>query len=152
MEMVEAIQKPGDSRPGTSPNTGGLPMQFAYWTIDEVNRDLAERLAARAQVGLELCDFRDQRPEALAQLYDLDSFPPDRRAALLADLKAARRSEPVAIHTYRLPARDARRLRPTGVCVVPRPGRGGLLLWPLEGNAGGAVRRPLSTARRKASS
>jgi len=33
-------------------------MQFAYWSIDDVNRELAQRLAARMRVRLDLCDFR----------------------------------------------------------------------------------------------
>jgi len=95
-------------------------MQFAYWSIDDVNRELAQRLAARMRVRLDLCDFRDSTRAVAAHIYDLDSFPADRRAVLLAALRAARQRTPVAIHTYRLSAGAARALRRNGVIVVRR--------------------------------
>jgi hypothetical protein len=97
-------------------------MRFAYWTIDEVNQDLAERLAAETGVHLDVLSFRDIFPAGLfdAVLYDLDFFPPDRRQVLLADLQAGRRTEPVAVHSYHLLARHALALRRQGVIVTRR--------------------------------
>jgi hypothetical protein len=97
-------------------------MRFAYWTIDEVNRDLAQRLAARAGVQLDVRSFQDGAATATfdAVLYDLDFFPPDRREALLADLRTQPRSEQVAVHSYHVSPRHASALRRQGVIVVRR--------------------------------
>jgi hypothetical protein len=97
-------------------------MRFAYWTIDEVNQHRAERLAERAGVELDIRTFRDAAPSEPfdAVLYDLDFFPADCRRALLADLQAQQRIQPVAVHSYHLPARQARTLRRQGVIVVRR--------------------------------
>jgi hypothetical protein len=95
-------------------------MLFAYLTLDEVNQNLAERLAADAGVGLEVLSFRDAAPAGQfdAVLYDLDFLPDDRRQQLLADLSAGRRVEPVAVHGYCLTGRQARALRRRGVLVA----------------------------------
>jgi hypothetical protein len=97
----------------------------AYITVDEVNQDLAEKLAARAGMRLEVIFPRDAaEAESFAMvLYDLDSLPPADRQALLAGLslqRAGRGGGVVAVHGYYLPPRQARALRRQGVLVAQR--------------------------------
>jgi hypothetical protein len=100
-------------------------MWCAYLTLDEVNQDLAQRLAAAAGVRLEVLSLRDAAPAGQfeAVLYDLDFLPPDCREALLADLRAQRWIEPVAVHSYQLSPRQIVALRRSGVIVARRLGR-----------------------------
>lgn len=97
-------------------------MRFAYWTIDEVNQHVAQRLANRAGVELDIRSFQDADAAVAfdAVLYDVDFFPADRRQTLLADLAAHRRAEPIVVHSYRLSGTEARALRRQGVIVVRR--------------------------------
>jgi hypothetical protein len=97
----------------------------AYVTVDEVNQDLAERLAARAGMRLEIVFPRDAAEAASSAmvLYDLDSLPPADRQALLAGLSlqpAGSGGAVVAVHSYYLPPRQARALRRQGVLVARR--------------------------------
>jgi hypothetical protein len=97
-------------------------MLYAYLTHDEVNQDLAERLAARAGVELEVLWCRDPAPAGQfdAVLYDLDCLPPDRRQALLTDLQAGQPIHAIAVHSYHLSIRQARALQRHGVIVTRR--------------------------------
>jgi hypothetical protein len=99
-------------------------MRFAYWSIDEVNQNLAERFASRTGVQLDVRSFQDAAATGVfdAMLYNLDFFPPDRRKALLANLETKPPSEPVAVHSYRLSKRQAAALWRNGAIVARRLG------------------------------
>jgi hypothetical protein len=100
-------------------------MHCAYLTLDEVNQDLAGRLAAAAGVRLDALSLRDAAPHDLfdAVVYDLDFLPPEECHAVLARLRRGRPTTPVAIHSYRLSPRQKGVLRRRGVIVARRLSR-----------------------------
>jgi hypothetical protein len=94
-------------------------------TVDQVNQDLAGKLAAAAGVKLEVVFPRDAAGDGPfdAVLYDLDSLPPPDRQALLAELSARPAGQwagTAAVHSYHLSPRQARALRRQGVVVARR--------------------------------
>jgi hypothetical protein len=95
-------------------------MLFAYLSMDEVNQDLAHRLAAAYDVELDVLTFRDAAPAGQfdAVLHDLDSLPADRRAAILANLEGGEVPGPVAVHSYNLRVSQIKALRNRGVLVT----------------------------------
>jgi hypothetical protein len=95
-------------------------MRIAYQSLDEVNRDLAARLAAAADVELESLALRDAPEPFDAVLYDLDFLPADYRAGLLAARTTARSGALIAVHAYNLTSGQRRRLRRRGVVVARR--------------------------------
>jgi hypothetical protein len=101
-------------------------MRCAYLSLDEVNQDLAGRLAAAVGMEIDALSLRDPAPNdgPDAVLYDLDYLPPDTLRALLADLTGRVPACPVAVHSYRLSGRQVRELRRRGVIVVRRLGAG----------------------------
>jgi hypothetical protein len=100
-------------------------MRLAYLTLDEVNLELARRLAARACLRLDELTFRDgdRTGPRDGVLYDLDTLPEDYRGRLLAALAAGGRDGPVGVHGYALAPRQARALRRRGVVVARRLSR-----------------------------
>src|SRR3954467_11650758 len=114
---VEGHATPPETQPTPE---GALPMQFAYLTLDEMNQDLAARLADAAGVELDVLSFHAPAPDGPfdAVLYDLDYLPDDRRAALLATPAAGCRGKPVAVHGYHPSAGAGRALRRQGVLVA----------------------------------
>ena len=97
-------------------------MRYAYLTLDEVNQDWAERLAAQAGAELDVVSPRDLLAAGPfdALLIDLDSLPPGYRKAVLDDLLAGKQEAQTAVHSYHLRIRDARVLRRRGVIVARR--------------------------------
>ena len=97
-------------------------MRYAYLTLDEVNQDWAERLAAQDGAELDVVSPRDILAAGPfdALLIDLDSLPPGYRKAVLDDLLAGNQQRPAAVHSYHLRVRDARVLRRRGVIVARR--------------------------------
>ena len=97
-------------------------MRYAYLTLDEVNQDWAERLAAQAGAELDVVSPRDLLAAGPfdALLIDLDSLPPGYRKAALDDLLAGKQAGQAAVHSYHLRIRDARVLRRRGVIVARR--------------------------------
>jgi hypothetical protein len=97
-------------------------MRYAYLTLDQVNQDWAERLAAQAGAELEVVSPRDILAAGPfdALLIDLDSLPPGYRKAALDDLLAGKEARQTAVHSYHLRIRDARVLRRRGVIVARR--------------------------------
>jgi hypothetical protein len=97
-------------------------MRIAYLTTDEVNQDLALRLAADG--GLTLCprDPRDPPPDGEfdAVLYDWDSWPADQKKRVLTGLLAGPVLRPVALHSYGLEESQAEALRRNGVLIFDR--------------------------------
>lgn len=101
---------------------GRTIMRFAYLTLDEVNQDLADRLAARRNIELATLDLRDsdttERFDGI--VYDLDSLPVDDRDRLIVTLTKGHVSGPIAVHSYNLTSRRKRTLRRRGVVVARR--------------------------------
>jgi hypothetical protein len=97
-------------------------MRYAYLTLDEVNQDWAERLAAQVDAELDVVSPRDIFAAGPfdALLVDLDSLPPGYRKAVLDDLVAGKQEGQTAVHSYHLRIRDARVLRRRGVIVGRR--------------------------------
>jgi len=97
-------------------------MRYAYLTLDEVNQDWAERLAAQDGGELDVVSPRDiAAPGPFdALLVDLDSLPPGYRKAVLDDLLTGKQEGQTAVHSYHLRIRDARVLRRRGVIVARR--------------------------------
>jgi hypothetical protein len=97
-------------------------MRIAYLTTDEVNRHLAEGMAAAC--GLTLCPLAPKDPPAGGEfdavLYDWDYLPARQRHEVLAALLAGRRPRAVALHSYNLEDAQAEALRRHTVGVYRR--------------------------------
>jgi hypothetical protein len=97
---------------------------IAYLTLDEVNADLALRLAA--EVGTALCALvpREALPGVPfdALLYDWDSLPAERREGVLAELLGNPLPCPVAVHGYNLDEGLGEELSQKGVAVYRQLG------------------------------
>jgi hypothetical protein len=95
---------------------------LAYLSHDEVNLDLAQRLADAA--GVQLCPLsvRDSAPAVScdAVLWDLDGLPHAERAGALKALLAGPLTRPAGMHSYRLEGAEVRALRARGVAVSRR--------------------------------
>jgi hypothetical protein len=94
-------------------------MRIAYLTIDEVNIDLAFRMAAQCGASLCVLSPRDGAPDGKFDgiLYDLDYWPMDWQAKVLASLLEEISPTPVAVHSYNLRAEQVDALRQKGVAV-----------------------------------
>ena len=97
-------------------------MRIAYLTTDEVNQDLAVRLAGAQGVRLEVLWPRDEPPDGHfdAVVYDLDCLPPCLRQEILSSLASAAAPWPVAVHSYALAGEQVKELRGRGVAVHRR--------------------------------
>src|SRR5262245_46838320 len=99
-------------------------MRIAYLTTDEVNRELAMRLAAGQGARLEVLWPGDEPPDGRvdAVVYDLDCLPVGLRQEVLSKLAAAAAPWPAAVHGYALGGDQVRALRKRGVVVRRRLG------------------------------
>jgi hypothetical protein len=97
-------------------------MHFGYVTTDDLNLDLATRLAEDCEIELYSLSPQEAVPqESLdAMLYDWDYVPPDLRREVLSRLVTRQFPYPVALHSYNLDAKQVRALRRHGVIVYPR--------------------------------
>jgi hypothetical protein len=97
-------------------------MRIAYVNIDEVNRDLAARMAAK--FGAVVCELLPQDPPPDGQfdavLYNLDDVPRNQRFALVEGLRRGNAGHPTAAHGYDISDEQAETLRRGGVAVSPR--------------------------------
>jgi hypothetical protein len=92
-------------------------MRFAYLTLDEVNQDLAQAIAAEHAVDLEVHARHDaiKGREYDAVCCDLDSFPAEEREAYLMALAEDLKNQPIALHSYNLGGRQLRLLHRIGL-------------------------------------
>jgi hypothetical protein len=94
-------------------------MRIAYLTVDEVNEDLALRLAE--EYGMTVCPqtLRDPFPDGQfdAVLYDWDSFPRSDQQEILARLLEGSLSCPVAVHGYNASEPQVEALRKKAIIV-----------------------------------
>jgi hypothetical protein len=97
-------------------------MRIGYLTLDEVNENLARRLAARLHVQLERLSFsEDSSVDCFdARLYEVDYLTPGDRQRLFARLMGSSPDMPVAVHGFHLRRREARSLRAAGIAVFRR--------------------------------
>jgi hypothetical protein len=97
-------------------------MRIAYLTTDELNQELALRLATSQQTQLEVIWPRDEPPDGCfdAVLYDLDCLPPPLRQQLLTDLAAGRTPQTAAVHSYALAGEQIKALLGQSVIVRRR--------------------------------
>jgi hypothetical protein len=97
-------------------------MLIAYLTVDEVNEDLALRLAEECGVTVYPLTAADPPPNGqfAAVLYDLDSLPSERREAVLAELRSGAPGCPVGVHSYDIDDGEAERLGHKGIAVGRR--------------------------------
>jgi hypothetical protein len=97
-------------------------MRIAYCSTDELNRDLAEKMAAAC--GLTLCplDPKDASPnEAFeAVLVDGDFWPIEKYREVLAELLAGQGVGVVAVHGYNLADDQVEALREQSVGIHRR--------------------------------
>jgi hypothetical protein len=97
-------------------------MRIAYLTTDEVNRHLAEEMAAAC--GLMLCPLAPKDPppagEFDALLYDWDHWPAARQREVMAELLGGSLPHAVAVHGYNLGDGRAGALRQHTVAVYRR--------------------------------
>jgi hypothetical protein len=97
-------------------------MLIAYFTTDEVNEWVAERLAT--ECGMTLCSmFLKGRPveeEFDALLFDWDFLPTAWREEAFTMLMTRPLDCPVAVHSYQLPENQVEALRAKGVQVRER--------------------------------
>jgi hypothetical protein len=94
-------------------------MRIAYLTVDEVNQDLALRLAADYGMTLSPHTFRDLPPDGQfdAVLYDWDHFPLSEQRKTLARLLDGPLFCPVGVHGYNVPEPQVEALRKKAVVV-----------------------------------
>ncbi len=97
-------------------------MRLAYITTDEVNQELATRMAEDCGATLDTLSPRDPPPDGqyAAVLFDLDFLPRDAGRVLLAQLLAHDPARPVAVHSYRLGTQQVMALRKRGCAVYAR--------------------------------
>jgi hypothetical protein len=97
-------------------------MRIAYVNIDEVNQDLAARMAAKC--GAVVCGLLPQDPAPDGQfdavLFNLDDVPRDQRSALVEGLRQGKSGHPTAVHGFDISDEQAETLRRDGVAVSPR--------------------------------
>jgi hypothetical protein len=97
-------------------------MLFAYLSTDEVNQDLAQRMAEECGVTVYCLSFRDPPPDGRfdALLYDWDSLPQQKRQEIMAEVPCGTRPCPAALHSYHVEDKEATILRQKGVLLYDR--------------------------------
>jgi hypothetical protein len=100
-------------------------VRIAYLTTDEVNEDLALRLADKCDATLYSVGLRGAPPDGEVDvvLFDWDHLPEDHREKVLARLLKGRRSSALALHSYNLEEAQVQALRKRGVAVFHRLNR-----------------------------
>jgi hypothetical protein len=122
-------------------------MRIAYLTTDEVNKDLALRLAA--QWHMTVCPLEPRDPpldgEFDAVLCDWDHWPTDQRPKTLNGASATSVRRPVAVHSYGVEKHQARALRRMGILFFDRLGPRTLLELQRAVNQARALRQQEKT-------
>ena len=97
-------------------------MRITYVSTDEVNQDLAARIAAK--FGVRVCKRlpEDPLPDDLcdAVLYNLDDVPRAERSALIVGFRRGKPGHPTAVHGYNITDEEARTLNRYGVASARR--------------------------------
>jgi hypothetical protein len=100
-------------------------MRIAYVSVDEVNQELALRIAERCGVALFPLSPQEPLPwdDFDAVLYDLDGLQTQQRRLILTSLTAKTPRYPVGVHSYNLGEAESKALRENGITVFRRLGR-----------------------------
>jgi hypothetical protein len=95
---------------------------IAYLTTDEVNEDLALRMADKCAATLYPCGLRGAAPngEFDVVLFDWDHLPECQREKILTELLKSPRSCALALHSYNLEDDQREALRRKGVAIFRR--------------------------------
>lgn len=98
-------------------------MRIGLWTIDEVNRYFASRMARAAGVQLVLREPRDgwSGRGFDAAVYDLDYLPPEDRRHIIEMLTSQQPARLTAVLSRNLTPGEVGKLRRRGVRVCRRP-------------------------------
>jgi hypothetical protein len=109
----------------TFPPKRGMPMRISYRTTDEVNLDLAMRLAENCAMTLDVLWPKDPAPDGLFDvvLYDLDCLSPREREEVWEALLDRPVQSPVAVHGHCLEERQMLFLRQQGVVAAQNLGQ-----------------------------
>ena len=97
-------------------------MRIAHVTTDEVNQALAVHKATPLGAIVTQLTIEDILADEQfdAVLFDLDRVPPDRRQALLDEIRSKVTELPLAVYGYCLSEEQAAQLRFHGVAVAQR--------------------------------
>jgi len=97
-------------------------MRIAHVTTDEVNQALALQVATPLGVTVTPLGPEEMSKHVLfdAVVYDLDRVAPDRRPALLNEIRSEKTAVPMAVYGYCLSEKQAAELRFHGVAVAQR--------------------------------
>lgn len=97
-------------------------MLLAYLTTDEVNGDLAVRMAEAHGITLYSLSFQEKPLDGQfdAVVYDWDHLPVEHRQEILLHLLWSPVPCPVGLHSYNLDDEQAEALRQNGVTVFFR--------------------------------
>jgi hypothetical protein len=99
-----------------------MTLDTAYLTHDEVNADLARRIAGRFGITLTVFAVKDASAARAADrlVLDLDHLPAECKAGLLAEAATGGVRPGVSVHSYHLTRAEARHLRRAGVSITRR--------------------------------
>jgi hypothetical protein len=99
-------------------------MRIAYLTTDEVNQELAVRLAEECGAELDLLTLRAPALDTWFDgvIYDWDYLPTWRQQEIMAELLSCPVACPTILHSYNLDAKQKENLRRNGVDVCRRLG------------------------------
>jgi hypothetical protein len=126
-------------------------MLVAYLSYEEVNTALAEPMARRHGITLDVLQPRDGPPngEYDAVLYDWDCWPCEGRAQAVPEWLSGPPPRPTALHGYNVENEQAEALRCNGVVVESRLGpalfqrlRQAILAARVAGTTGAGAGRP----------
>ena len=97
-------------------------MRIAYFTTDEVNQDLAVRMAENCGIALHAVSPNDAPPDGRfdAVLYDWDYWPVHWRREILQELLRTPVCGIVALHAYHLEDEQVQALQLNGVATFRR--------------------------------
>jgi hypothetical protein len=99
-------------------------VQIAYLTLDDVNQELIQGLAAGRGAMAVILDPRDLpvRDGSQAVFLDWDSWPHGQREETLRGLVTGGFPGPIAVHSYGISSRQVVALRQQGILVFRRLG------------------------------
>ncbi len=97
-------------------------MRVAYLTVDEVNQDLAQRLAEDCGLVLYLLTPAEKSPEGPfdAVLYDWDFLPERQRGEILGELRSGMTRCLIGLHSYNVDDEEAAGMENLGMVVSRR--------------------------------
>lgn len=104
-------------------------MKIAYLGLDEVNRFFTSKWARRMDAGVTFVDVQEQSvsPRCPVVVVDLDSLPATHRQRWIGWLTSCARETPALVFGHTVSDEESANLRGSGVRVVQRTLRAGML-------------------------